>query len=143
MIRTLRRSVVPALLAVLALTACGDDPTGPTVNSVAGEYRATTFTVADGGTTLDVLAVGGTLTLALDPDGTTTGRIFLPGLDEDGGDFDEDLAGTWMLRSDTVTFQQSADTLIRDLEFEVAGNRLEAEEVFGQGARVKIVLSKQ
>lgn len=143
MIRKLRIPTFVTLLAAFTLAACGDDPFVPTMDSIAGEYRATTLTATTGGVTVDALALGGTLTLDLDEDGTTTGRLFLPGLEEDGSDFDASLDGTWQLRGDVVTFDQGADTLIRDLEFEVRGSRLEAEETFSGGDRVRVVLSKQ
>ncbi|MDQ3557170.1 MAG: hypothetical protein M3409_10420 [Gemmatimonadota bacterium] len=138
MTRTLRIPFLAA--AVLLFGGCGD-ATGPTLASVAGEYRATTFTVTEQGTTLDVLAAGGTLRIDLDAGGTSTGRLFLPGLDEDGSDFDASMNGTWALRGDTVRFDQGADTFVGDAPFVVRGERLEAE--FGSGARVRVVLTRQ
>jgi hypothetical protein len=57
--------------------------------------------------------------MTLASDGSTTGRLFIPGGAEDGGDLDEDLVGTWTLAGSTINFNQIADTFIRDVEFAV------------------------
>ena len=55
-----------ALAFALVLTgASGSDPIAPTMESIAGDYTATSF-VGDG---IDVLAAGGSLTLSLGTDG--------------------------------------------------------------------------
>lgn len=80
-------------------SAC-DDPL--TVNEISGSYEASTFTLTQDGSTDDLLAQGGTLTL--NADGTTSGRLFVPDGNEDGSDFDADLAGTWTLNGSRVSF---------------------------------------
>ncbi len=74
-------------------------------------------------------------------DGTTTGRLFVPGGAEGGGDLDADLTGTWTLDGSTVTFSQTADTFIRDATFTASRNRLTGEGVF-QGLAIRLVLDK-
>jgi hypothetical protein len=127
----------------LALTACGDDDEGlnPTEAEVAGSYTASTFTVDSDAGEIDLLALGATVTADLDADGTTTGRLFVPGFGEGGGDLDEDLAGTWALSGTTVTFSQSSSALINDLDFTVGPSTLTAEGTF-QGAALLLVLTK-
>lgn len=71
----------------------------------------------ENGITADLLLLGASLTVVLNQDGTTTGRLLAPGLGENGADVDEDLAGTWTLEGSTVTFDQSGDTFIRDAPF--------------------------
>jgi hypothetical protein len=128
------------LLALVAVAACGDDSTGPSRADVAGDYRATTLTADIGGQTVDVLAAGVTLDLTLRSDGTTTGRFFVPAaLNEDGeGDLDADLSGTWTLNGNTVTFQQSADTFVRDASFTFRNDRLEFDD-----GEIRVVLTKR
>ena len=58
-----------------------------------------------------------------------------------GGDLDEDLIGTWDLSGQTVTFNQSADTFIRDAEFTATEGRLTGEGTFG-GQAILLVLVK-
>src|SRR5688572_27608098 len=91
--RTMIRRGVALCLAV-ALAACGDDDGGfsPTMEDVAGSYTASTFTLSS----VDLLALGATVTATLNADGTTTGRLFVPGL-AGNDDIDEDLEGTWSL----------------------------------------------
>ncbi|MGH7461254.1 MAG: hypothetical protein ACREMA_09530 [Longimicrobiales bacterium] len=129
-------------LAALALLACdSDDPFTPSVDNVSGSYTATTFTTTIAGVTTDQLAAGASVTLTLAAVGTTSGRLFVPDADEDGGDFDADLTGTWTLTGTTVSFAHSADTFIRDINFVAADRQLTAEGSFG-GDAVRLVLSR-
>ena len=68
-----------ALSLALAL-GCGDDGNfSPTVDTVAGAYSATTFTLSLAVATVDQLVLGSDVEITLAPDGTTTGRLFVPG----------------------------------------------------------------
>lgn len=131
-------------LGAVSLLACGGDdgPVGPTVAEVAGTYTATTFTGTQGGTTTDLLAAGASVTATLAPDGTSTGRLFVPATVSGGlGTVDEDLGGTWQLNGTTVRFNQAADTFLRDLVLAVGVNRLQGEDVFA-GVTLRITLTK-
>lgn len=124
-----------------AIFACAESL--PTMETVAGTYAATVFTLQEGDEVLqDILAQGGFINLALTVEGTTSGRAFVPGGGEGGEDFDADLTGTWMLDSVTVTLDHSADTFLRDMSFTVEGDQLLGQESFG-GATVTLELSKQ
>ena len=137
--------VLQTLTVGLALGACGGggdgDPFTPTEETVAGNYTAFSFTLTSSLGTVDLLALGSTVNVVLAANGTTTGRLFVPGGEEGGGDLDVDLAGTWALAGTTVTFNQTADTFIRDVEFTVAPNQLSAEGTFN-GDVVQLVLRK-
>jgi hypothetical protein len=118
-------------LALLLLLACGGSESfTPTEASVAGTYEASVFTVTSFSGTTDLLLAGATVDATLASDGTTSGRLFVPGADQGGGDLDEDLAGTWTLSGDTVTFNQTADTFIGEAEFIAGRNTLTAEGAF-------------
>jgi hypothetical protein len=135
-----------AVLAVLLTVGCNDgtgpgDGDAPTMSDVAGSYQATTLTVEEGGVTTDFLSVGASLEITLSDNGTTAGRLFVPGGDEGGGDLDVDLAGTWALDGTTVTFNQDADTFVRDMDFEYANGQLTGEETFFD-ATVSVVLAR-
>lgn len=136
-----RRSAALALALVLA--SCGDDngSFSPTVENVAGSYSAASFTATTTVGTLDLLALGASVAVTLTPGGTTTGRLFVPGGAEGGGDLDEDLTGTWALSGSTVTFNQTADTFIRDVQFTASRNQLSAEGTFN-GQTIQLVLTK-
>lgn len=150
MLRTTRLTTPIALLTAFALGGCSDDPAEPgnDLAPLAGvwvaedDYGAILFTTTQAGTTEDWLALGASISIELAANGRTTGRIFVPGADEDGSDFDEDLTGTWSLRGDTVHFSHSADTFIRDTPFLVRGDRLEADEMMGD-TRIQVVLQKR
>jgi hypothetical protein len=136
-----RISLPTSLTLLVAVCACGD-AAAPTLTDVAGSYRATTFTTQDLGGATDWLAQGALLNLVLGADGGTTGRLFVPGADEGGGDFDADLAGTWLLHGDTVEFNHPADTFVRDMPFMFADNRLTGAGTFAD-TRLSLVLTKQ
>ena len=133
--RGLNRRAILALgvvLSVGALGACDDDdesPTGnqnPTMASVAGTYEATTLIATEEGQPFDVLAdnAANEVTVTLTSTGTTTGRMFFVGLDDDGGDLDMDLTGTYTLSGNTLRFSHGADTFLRDADLTVSGNRI-------------------
>jgi hypothetical protein len=132
--RTLTASVFLA-----AALAC-DDPTGPSVEAVAGTYTATQLTTTEGGTITNQLAAGASITLTLNANGTTSGRFIVPGAPE------EDLTGTWTLRGSIVNLSHSADTFLRDTAFQVRGNTLVGDETFASWTatvRVRVTLTKQ
>jgi hypothetical protein len=152
MLRHYTRSLV-VLAAALALSACGDAPTtlDPHAQAMAalagdygavGEFGALSFTTDDGGDAIDWLDEGAKVELHLTADGKTTGRLFVPGVDEDGGDLDEDLAGTWTLDAETIRFEHDADTFIRDMPFHVEGKRLVGEASFDDVA-IRVELARR
>jgi hypothetical protein len=136
---------IPGLLMLVAAvaTACSDDPFTPTVDNVAGDYNLQTLTTTDLGGPRDWVAEGATLTITLASNGTTAGHLFIPGGGLGGSDFNADMAGTWALSGDTVTFTQTADTFVRDVAFIARKSRLEGEHVFtGAGVSVRAVITK-
>ena len=130
-----------ALALTLAVAACGDDNFRPTVENVAGSYTASTFTYETSDGTTDLLAAGAVVSIDLAEDGTTTGEIFVAAGGEGGGDLDQELTGTWTLAGSTVTFDQDADTFIRDLEFTADEDLLIGEDTFDD-VTIRLVLSK-
>jgi hypothetical protein len=137
-----RRAFRFAPAALLLLLACGgSDSFTPTEETVAGTYEASTFTLTSFSGTTDLLLAGATVDATLAPDGTTSGRLFVPGGEEDGSDLDEDLTGTWTLTGQTVTFNQTADTFIGEAEFTAGRNTLTAEGAF-DGVNIFLQLVK-
>ena len=135
---------LPGLLcvAVAAAVACSD-AFSPTIENVAGDYhlqRLATWTDTSG--TKDWKAAGSTITISLNPNGTTTGALFIPGGNDDGGDLVADMAGTWTLVRSTVEFDQpNADTFVRDYQFTAGKNRLSSVKTI-PGAKIEVVLMK-
>jgi hypothetical protein len=131
-----------ALSLVLALSSCGDDTSfSPTMENVAGAYSASLFTLDLGVGTVNQLVLGAEVAVTLAPDGTTTGRLFLPHGGPNGGDLDADLTGTWALSRGAVTFDLPADAFLRDGRFTTDGNRLIGEDVSGHHL-ISLVLAK-
>ena len=131
-----------ALTLALALGSCGGEDTfSPTMEAVAGSYTASSLTLVSSVGTTDLLALGSTVDITLAANGTTSGRLFVPGGDDDGGDLDVDLAGTWALSGSNVTFNQTGDSFIRDVEFTAGPDQLNGEGEFS-GAIIRLVLGK-
>ncbi|HET6778270.1 MAG TPA: hypothetical protein VFH26_05240 [Gemmatimonadales bacterium] len=112
------------------------------MQDVAGSYQATSLTATQSGITVNLLSLGATVAMVLNEDGTTTGRVFAPGLDEGGQDLDVDLAGTWTLQGETVTFDQTGDTFIRDIPFTASPNRLQGEGTF-ESVTIRLTLTRE
>jgi len=114
----------------------------PTTENVAGHYRLQSLVTIIGGVWTDWRAAGATFTIALAPNGTTSGHLFIPGSDDGGGDSSADMAGTWALSGETVTVTQAADSFVRDMAFHASENRLSGELTSGHG-RVIAVLKRR
>jgi hypothetical protein len=134
----MRKTLVWAAGSLALLTACSD---ALTVDDLAGSYSATTFTTQEGSATTDWLTGGASIHVTLSAAGNTSGRLFVPGGNEDGSDLDADLTGTWALAGSQVTFQHSADTFLRDMPFTVDAGRLIGEATFS-GVTVRVVLER-
>lgn len=131
-----------ALTLALAVGSCGGEDTfSPTVESVTGSYTASSLTLVSSVGTTDLLALGSTVAITLAADGTTSGRLFVPGGNDDGSDLDVDLAGTWALSGSTVTFNQTGNSFIREVEFTAGPDQLNGEGEFS-GAIIRLVLRK-
>jgi hypothetical protein len=98
--------------------------------------------VSDGGQVTDVLAQGGSLTITLLANGTTSGRLFAPGGGDNGQDLDANLAGSWTRTGNTIHFDQAADTFVRDASWMFDGTTLRTTFTQG-GTVVTAVLNKQ
>ena len=141
-----------ALSSLLVLGACGGD--GPSdleptlalaVGSWAAEgpYGAYELTTNDaGGEDVDWLALGASIILELDDDGTTSGHLFVPGADEDGADIDMDLAGRWTASDGVIELEHEADTFLRDMPLTLEGGELVGEETFGD-TTVRVRLARR
>ena len=127
-------------LVVAATVLACSDPFTPTIENVAGTYSLARLTAIYGSASTEWVARGGTMTITLDTNGTTPGRLFLPGADESGADFDVDMAGTWTLDG-VVVFNQSADSFVRDAQWIVQRSRLTGDHTVGDD-RVIAVLTK-
>ncbi len=141
--KTLRSlSMVIAMAAGTTLAGCdADEILGPDREEVAGTYTATQFSITTGSGSEDLLDLGGSVTLTLDADGTSTGTFASPAI---GGDpaFVADLEGTWDITiGGFIQLEHDDDTVLRDVLFEYDNGELVASEVFTSGV-VDIVLRR-
>ena len=115
--RALTLKFIPMLLAIAAISACSD-PTSLSKDGPAGKYVAITLVTTSNATPSNELAAGGTFTIDLARNGTTSGHLHLvataghPALDAD-------MSGTWVRTGDTIDFTQAADTFVRDMTFTI------------------------
>ena len=138
-----------ALLFAAVIMACGSDK-GPTTPgggggfALAGNYTATQWTTTGGGGLTNQITNGSTLQIALNSNGTTTGHLHLVASSNNPA-LDADMAGTWSQTGGTVSFNQNADTFVRDMVFAVVANgskwALEGNQAFS-GTEVKITLTQ-
>jgi hypothetical protein len=128
------------------LAGCGDS-TGP--SDLSGTYHATKMTVVQNGQTTNMLAQGASLTVTLTPadsvSGTTAGSLVVPAAyTESGTQETEDLTGTYAYdrKAKRITFDQAADTFIRDIIWTVDGTKLTGTFDAGAEGRLDVVLTQ-
>ena len=130
------------LLATVLLLACGgDNGFNPTPESVAGSYEVTTLRETQNGITINHLALGVTLSLDLEADGTAAGHVFAPLGGAAGSDLDTDLSGTWSLSGSTVTLAVPEAPFLSDVTFTAEENSLRADQTIG-ATRVEVILTR-
>lgn len=134
-----RLALAFASLAVAA--GCGD-PTGP--DAVSGTYAATTFRVTPTGEpTIDVLAQGGTLTLAFTGSNSVSGTLSIPASVTGDQALVASMDGTVVRTGNTIELQQSADTFVRDLTWTVGESTLQVVNQAAGSAAFTITLTRQ
>jgi hypothetical protein len=137
-----RRLTLASVLVLGAASCDNDKPTQPPVATTF--YDASTFRVTPTGQpTIDVLAQGGSLVLAIASDGVTGGALVLPSNVTGGAALTASMAGTAVRSGSTVTFEQAADTFVRDLTWTVNGSDLQVVNQPAGGAAYTITLSRR
>ena len=109
----------PIFLGIAAIIACGSDSTAP--NAVVGSYAATQFTTTGTSGQTNQLLAGSTLTLTLASGGGVTGHLHIAASSSNPV-VDADMTGTWTRTGNSVDFNQTADTFVRDITFSVEAN---------------------
>jgi hypothetical protein len=152
----MRTHLATIVLLAFAVAGCSSESTAPSPGTasyiavVPASAGATPlgmllFTTTTNGVATDHVAAGAEVRLALSPDGTTSGRLFIPDApDGNGGtaDFDADLAGTWSKTGDTISLRHAADTFLRDMPLLENGDQLVGDRTFGT-VRVRLTLVRQ
>ncbi len=141
-LRTAFRSVFAAVAVLSTLAACGDDGLADP-EPIAGTYAATTFRVTPpSATEINVLALGGNLTIIVGANGTTTGTLNLPAVVTGDEALQASMAGIVERDGNGVSFDQMADTFVRDLNWTVAGSTITVTNQSVAGATYTIVLTR-
>jgi len=138
----MRTRLVGASAIVLLSGGCGNG-TGPS-SALVGTYVATVFSVTPTGqAAINVLAAGGSLTISIAANNTTTGSLFIPASINGGTAFNADMAGSVTLTGTSVSFQQSADTFVRDLTWTFSNSTLSVSSQSAGDAAHTITLTRQ
>jgi len=139
------RTIVPLLaVTTLALAACGTDGVVGDSTLAVGTYEANVFLVTPAGQSpIDVLDAGGSLTLTLSASGATTGSLVVPASITGGPELVADMAGTATVTGLTLTFDQAADTFVRDLAWSRTGATFSVNDQDVSGTRFTINMVKQ
>jgi hypothetical protein len=146
MLRTSNRLRRIALVSTLAIGAAGcgggSDPiVQPTVD-ITGSYVATVFKVTPTNKpTIDVLARGGSLTLTIARDSTTSGSLMVP-KDVIGDSVNVSLAGIVSQSGHAVRFSMASDTFVRTVGW-LAGGGTIATDVNDGSAHIEVLLTRQ
>lgn len=134
--------LVAAGISALMAGCGGADTTGPGGLEL-GTYTATTFSVTPaGGAPINVLGEGGSLVITLQAGGTTSGSLTIPGSVTGGAPFVASMAGTVMVTSLTVTFEQPADSFVRDLAWSRQGQIIAVTNQVVAGTTYTIALQR-
>ena len=109
-----------ALLPLIML-ACGSDPSGPGLGGAqppVGSYSAIIFVTTGASGSTNQLQNGSSLSINLAANGTTSGHLHVA---PSGSNpvFDANMAGTWQVSGDQVSFKQTADSFMNDLIFTI------------------------
>ena len=141
MVRQWRRM---ATVSVALLGGCGDSTDSEPFGEIAGSYISTSFIVTPtGGSAEDVLAAGGLLTIGLEPNGTVTGTLDVPGgVAGVAEPIHEDMFGTASRAGNTLVLEQSADTFVRDVTWLIGPGSLTGRYV-GSDGTVEVTLTLQ
>lgn len=138
------RSLLLLGIAAALLGCKVGDPFIPSPENMSGAYNAVQMVAADNHTNVvhDWLAAGAALNLDLAVNGTVTGHLFLPNSVTGTGDYNADMAGTWLLTGTVIQFGQTADSFVREMDFSAGPDRMNGDKTFGDSLRIIIVLRK-
>lgn len=135
-----------AVMAAVVVAACSNDRLGVDPIIIAGDYVATsaTLTPATGDPT-NLLAAGFTMSITLDGEGNTSGSLTIPAaLSESHQDETVSMAGTYTYNAvaETVTFDQSGDTFVRDITWAASTGQLAGTFADSDGSTLRVILTQ-
>ena len=110
-------SAFPILLGAVAMLGCGEI-TSLSEDGPVGSYTAIILVMTQNSVPTNVLAGGGSFTMTLAPDGTTSGRLHIIGSTAYSA-VDADMAGTWTRNGDEIDFNQASNTFVSNMTFRI------------------------
>ena len=110
-------SAFPILLGAVAMLGCGEI-TSLSEDGPVGSYTAIILVMTQNSVPTNVLAGGGSFTMTLAPDGTTSGRLHIIGSTAYPA-VDADMAGTWTRNGDEIDFNQASNTFVNQMTFRI------------------------
>jgi hypothetical protein len=114
------------LAAAATLLGCGSTKPSP----IAGTWNATVFTITSSGAQpVNVLQQGGSLSITITSDNTTSGSLVIPASLTGSSPITNDMAGVALIVNGTVIFEQAADTFVRDVTWTIGDNTLTTTEI--------------
>ena len=133
--------IATAITLAFLSGGCGNN-TDPSV-SLTGTYVATAFSVTPTGqAVINVLAAGGSLTITIAANNTTTGNLSIPASINGGTALSASMEGTATVAGTHVEFQQNADTFVRDLTWTFGNNTLSVNNQTAGAAAHTITLTR-
>lgn len=121
-------------------------PSAGAVSQIAGTYDLTRLLISqeeDDGTESDPFDVaeamgnGGSFELTLDPNGTTSGHIYVPGNPgEEGSGVDLSLEGTWRINDGTITLDTADEAVIDQVSYTFESGKL----IGGEGSWTDVTI---
>lgn len=137
------RMMLAAAGASALMAGCGGEATFGPGGLQLGTYTATTFSVTPSGQApINVLGAGGSLVITLEAGGTTTGTLTVPGTITGGAQLVASMAGTVTVTNLTVSFDQAADTFVRDLTWSRQGQVIAVTNQVVAGTSYTITLQR-
>jgi hypothetical protein len=136
-----RFMTICGLGAVIA--GCGSDLSTIPL-SVTGTFRPSVFLVTPPGRPMmDVLTQGGALSISITSTNVIAGTLTLPASVTGSVPLTASMSGDAVVNGNTVKFQQSADTFVRDLTWTIKRDTLEAINQVVAGATYSITMTKR
>lgn len=130
-----RKAWLALALVVPALTGCKDE-------ELQGTYTATSFTYATtGAAAKDVLAAGGSITLTIFNNFTTSGTMSIPASVTGGSAVQVSLLGEASRQGDQVTLQLITDSLLDGIVLTHSGGSLTGTAI-ASGTTITVTLSR-
>jgi hypothetical protein len=130
----MKHALAAVWIGAALLSGCGDSSGTDSDSPIAGTWIATQ------------LGAGGSLSITIEDDNSTTGSLHIPAALNDGVEFNASVDGTASLNTaqTEVTFTHPADTFVRDLTWHRVGTTsLRVIDQTAGGFTFNVTLTKQ